>query len=117
MPIRPAGYEWLKREFTLPHYLSHNSFIGNNESIEVTSRGSVEQIYGPKYAPSADTPLHHIEFGLKYDDLNLDLLDQVFRRLDAVTISEYVQQAPRGRYTRIIGFLYEWLTGNELLQN
>lgn len=116
MPIEPAGYSWLKREFKLPHYLTHSSFIGNNESIEVTTRGSVEQVYGPRYAPAANTPLHHIEFGLKYDDLSLDLLHNVFGLLDPATIAAYIQQMPGGRYRRTIGFLFEWLTGKELQQ-
>jgi len=72
MSTRSAGYLWLKEYYNLVNYsLTHNSYIGNNESIELTSKGNIEQVYGPKYAPKEDQPLFHLEFGLKYDDLNL----------------------------------------------
>jgi hypothetical protein len=44
------------------YLLTHCSYIGNNDSIESTSKGNIEQVYGAKYAPDADTPLSHLDF-------------------------------------------------------
>ena len=52
MPTKPAGYQWIKEKFNLSrHTLTHSSYIGNNESIELTSKGNVDQIYGPATPP------------------------------------------------------------------
>jgi Fic family protein len=117
MANKLAGNEWLKKQFGLSNFtLTHSSFIGNNPSIEISSKGNIIQIYGPKYAVSEDTPLEHIEFALKYDDLNLDFLKAIFTQINPTEVSEYIAATPNGRYARKIGFLYEFLTNRSLSQ-
>lgn len=112
---QPVGNEWLKKHFDLMHFtFTHSSFIGSNSSVELTSKGNVEQTYGLKYRVSEDTPLRHIEFGLKYDDLNLDFLKAVFERISQQDIETFITAAPASKYARKIGFLYEFLTGKQL---
>ena len=65
-----------------------------------------------RYAPFADTPLLHLEFALKYDDFSLDFLRSVFQKLPPEEVNGYVQKVTSGKYTRKIGFLYEFLTEN-----
>ena len=115
MPTRSAGYLWLKEKYKLSDYtLTHNSYIGSNASIELTSKGSIDQVYGVKYAPKEDIPLLHLEFGLKYDDLNLDFLQAVFRLIPKAHIVSHIEKSPSGKNVRKIGFLYEFLTGDVL---
>ncbi len=115
MKYKAVGSEWLKQEYNLINYtITHCSYIGNKESIELTNKGNVEQVYGVKYAPSEDTPLQHIEFSLKYDNLNLDFLRAIFESLEASEIVGFIQVKPTGRYRRKIGFLYELLLGQNL---
>lgn len=112
---QPTGYEWLKKHFDLSYFiLTHASFIGNNSAVELTSKGNVEQTYGPKYRVSENTPLHHLEFGLKYDDLNLDFLKAVFEKIPQKDIEEFINSSPASKYARKIGFLYELLSDNLL---
>jgi hypothetical protein len=111
----PAGNEWLKAHYGLINYsFTHSSYIGTNNSIELTSKGNIYQVYGSKYAVKEE-PLLQIEFALKYDDLNLDFLKAVFERINVSEINKYIAATPSGRYVRKIGFLYEFLTGKELL--
>lgn len=115
MTIKAAGFQWLKEHYNLSRQvLTHSSYIGNNGSIELTSKGNVEQVYGPKYAPAEDSPLFHLEFGLKYDDLSLDFLKSVFERIPPDEIKDFILQSPSGKYARKIGFLNEFLTDNTL---
>jgi Fic family protein len=115
MPAKPAGNQWLKERYNLSrHTLTHSSHIGSNESIELTSKGNVEQVFGPKYAPSPDAPLPHLEFALKYDDISLDFLKAVFEKIPPEEIQAFVQKAPSSKYARKIGFLYEFLTTNSI---
>jgi hypothetical protein len=117
MATNPAGNEWLKTHYGLVNYsFTHSSYIGSNDSIELTSKGNIDQVYGSKYAVDEETPILHIEFALKYDDLNLDFLKAVFTRIEAAEINAYIAAKPSGRYARKIGFLYEFLTGMELVQ-
>ncbi len=115
MAIRAAGFQWLKDHYKLSgHSLTHNSYIGNNESIELTSKGNVEQVYGPKYAPSTETPLSHLEFAFKYDDISLDFLKAVFEKIPAEEVQKFVRATPFSKYARRIGFFYEFLTKNKI---
>ncbi len=115
MPNLPVGNLWLKEHYRLDRYsLTHSSYIGRNASLEFTFKGNIEQVYGPKYAVAADTPLQHLEFSLKYDDLNLDFLQAVFNKMAAEEIIAFIEKSPSGRYARKIGFLYEFLTGEKL---
>ena len=114
MNTSPAGLEWLKRKFNLVEFtLTHASFIGTSHLIELTSRGNVEETFGAKYAVP-NTPLDHLEFSLKYDDINLDFLNAVFQHIPGQDIVQYIEESPAGRYRRAIGFLYEFLTGTTL---
>jgi Fic family protein len=116
MPARSAGSQWLKEHYHLTAFtLTHSSYIGSNDSIQLTSTGNIEQIYGMKYAPDIETPLLNLEFSLKYDDLNLDFLKSVFERIQVREIITFIESFPSGKYARKIGFLYEFLTGKQLM--
>jgi hypothetical protein len=111
MTIQPAGQEWLKNRFKLSNFnLTHSSFIGTSHTIELTSRGNVEETFGRKYAVD-NSPLDHVEFSLKYDDLNLDFLKTVFDYIPEADIAAYIEKSPAGINRRRIGFLFEFLTG------
>ena len=105
MAIKSAGSLWLKENYRLERYsLTHNSYIGNNESIELTAKGNIEQVYGLKYSLADDTPLLHLEFSLKYDHLNLDFLKIVFQKIPVADIVTFIEASPSGRYARKIWF-------------
>lgn len=107
--------QWLKEHYNLSDYiLTHSSYIGRTESINWTSRGFIEQVYSVRYAPATDTPVAHLEFSFKYDDLNLDFLKAVFENIPVEDLVAYIEASPSGRYTRRIGYLYEFLTGKQL---
>lgn len=115
MAHQTAGYQWLKQHLELNDYrLTHRSYIGTRNKTEVSIDGTIEEIYGPKYAPSEDGIAAHLEFALKYDDFNLDFMQAVFTRTNSDELLNYIKTNPSGRYSRRIGFLCEWLTGNLL---
>jgi hypothetical protein len=115
MALQKAGSLWLAAHFELSNYrITHRSYIGTRDKIELAPNSSIEQTYGPKYAPKKDTATGHIEFMLKYDDLNLDFLAAVFRKLEEQELLNYIYESPSGRYSRRIGYLYEWLTTRKL---
>jgi len=115
MANQPVGSLWLKQVLGLDHYrLTHRSFIGPRDRLEMALDGGIEQVYGPKYAPAENSISEHIEFLLKYDDLSLDFLQAVFGQTNEAELIAFLAKSPSGRYARKIGFLYEWLTGRTL---
>ncbi|MGA2655717.1 MAG: Fic family protein [Gammaproteobacteria bacterium] len=117
MDNKAIGYEALIRQLNLsviPHYRS--SFIA------MKGRGSIQIIQGkethifPKTYDIEDThnPFNQLEFALKYDGINLEILNAFFARIEEKEIESYIQQQPTSKYSRMIWFLYEYLTENTL---
>ncbi|MGA9525146.1 MAG: Fic family protein [Myxococcaceae bacterium] len=115
----PVGYAWLIREFQLavlpPHRLS---FIGTTHvRRELRDRMQLQRVYPPGYAPDP-TLMGQLEFALKYDGLNLEVLGAFFDRVDQELfereLTETVGRQPFGQYSRRLWFVYEWLTGRQL---
>ena len=47
MPLRTVGNLWLREHFNLKTYLlTHHSYIGSNEKVELSIHGDINQIYG-----------------------------------------------------------------------
>ena len=114
----PVGSLWLKQHFRFTKFnLTHQSFIGSRDKIEINQDGKIVEIFGPKYDPKTEDPILHIEFSLKYDDLNLEFLKAVFNNINENEILAYVNANPSKKYVRQIGFFYEFLTGVQLVTN
>lgn len=109
----PLGYLWLRQKYNLQHQLTHQSLLGTRPRLEKEESGNVLETYPPTYGVE-ELPMKHLEFGLKYDDLNLDFLKTVFNNIPQEDVVSYIAAKPKGIYQRRIGFLYELLTGIQL---
>lgn len=114
--MKYVGFTWLKDHFKLNAApLTHESYIGGRSRIEVLARSNIAiETFTPNYFPVTNTPLDHVEFALKYDDLNLDLLKKVFEHISESDIAAYVNARLTSKYSRQIGFWYEFLTSKTL---
>ena len=111
---RPVGYTWLIRHYGLSTFpLSHESCIGARARSDATAPGVVQEVFPPSYWPG-DDPFDHIVFALKYDELSLDTLRQVFGKLGIGQVVQHIERQPNGKYARQIGYLYEFLTSEQL---
>jgi len=111
--MKKIGFTWLQENLNIKGFrLTHKSYIGTVDKIELSSTNSIIRTFKSKYDVSSDTPLTHLEFAIKYDDLNLAFIKEVFLSIGHQKISEYTKSKPNRKYTRIIGFLYEFTTGN-----
>jgi hypothetical protein len=70
-------------------------------------------IFTPRHAPRA-TLYSHLIFALKYEGVDLAVLNALFQEIEAEAIQEIVQAEPTGSYSRRLWFLWEWLR-NEVL--
>lgn len=109
--IIPAGYQALIEKLSLkimPHYRrSYITFEG--QGSEGRLQDSIEiYIYPKRYLPK-DTLCSQLEFSLKYDGVNLEILKAVFAASGKAELLDYIRSSPGGKYARRLWFLYEYL--------
>ncbi len=71
------------------------------------------RIFTPRHAPQADLE-GHLVFALKYEGVDLAVLNRLFAKISPEEIEGIVRRTPTGSYARRIWFFYEWLTGEKL---
>jgi Fic family protein len=113
--MKKVGFTWLLHNLNIDGYrLTHESYLGTTDKTEVSASKAIVRTFNSKYKVKEDKPMHHLEFALKYDHLNLALVKEVFDKVDQKTIEEYIVSKSNGKYRRIIGYLFEFTTGKIL---
>ena len=108
--MKKVGLTWLQNKLNIHGFrLTHESYIGTKDKTELSSTNSIIRTFKSKYDVNVDNPMFHLEFALKYDDLNLAFMKEVFSSVKHQTIEEYIKANPNRKYSRIIGYLYEFL--------
>ncbi|MFA6288248.1 MAG: Fic family protein [Opitutaceae bacterium] len=100
--------------------LRRRTYVAGSRDREVTEddRGllRVERTLPLVYAPEAgDGMLGHVAFAMKHETVHLGLLAETFARIEPAATASYVAASPTGAYARRIGYLYELLTGREII--
>lgn len=112
----PVGYAWLVRAFALEVMPNHRwSFVGKVARQSLVEQGILWETFPLAYGPD-DLP-GHIEFALRYDGVNLEILAAMCAGLGPNEIEEirrWILRKPTGAYTRKAWFLLEMLTGQRL---
>lgn len=116
MSEKLIGSTWLKQHYQLSNIkLSHESYLGTRSKVEILQDGTIINTYQKaQYSLKADTPLRHFEFALKYDDVQMSFYQAVLKCIPETDIVEYIKSAPTSKYSRKIGFWYEFLIGEKL---
>lgn len=106
-----AGYAALIEAHEL-QVLSPDSLciIGTKHKRYVEGRWNV---FTPRHKPH-DTLYGHLTFALKYEAIDLGLLNAIFQVVEVQEIEAIVRSEPTGIYSRKIWFLWEWLRGEQL---
>ena len=114
-PSRPAGYSALIRRFNLAVMSNwHESVVGTGSTHRIETKSDhLHELFPAAYWPG-DTVGDHLEFALKYDGINLQILAKLFAAAPQGAIAEYVRAKPTGKYARRVWYLYEFLTGARL---
>lgn len=115
MDPKAAGYCALIERYGLacaPNWHESSIAAGNTRRIESVD-GRVRELYPSGYWPG-DSLGNHLEFALKYDGVNLEILAGLFRGASQDELASYIGAKPMGKYARRIWYLYEVLTGSRL---
>lgn len=112
--MKKIGFTWLLDKFSITGYLlTHESYIGTVDKIEISSQNTIIRTFKPKY-DVADNIFTHLEFAIKYDDLNLAILKEIFLNIDYNDIEKYIHEKSNSKYRRIIGYLFEFTTNQKI---
>ncbi len=113
----PIGYAKVIVDYKLSVLVPDRlSFIGKREHRHVTADGRSQRVFTPQFDPGP-TDAAHLEFAIKHDGVNLEVLDAYFEQRGADLESELTQLVkakPTGVFARRLWFFYEWLTERQL---
>jgi hypothetical protein len=113
--LKPVGYSALNKRYTiesLPHWCECMiTTEGSRKTI--IEEGRVLEIYSLQYEPGEGLG-PQLEFALKYEGINLEILSQLFAQIDRQELITFIQNKPLGRYARMLWYLYEFLTEERL---
>lgn len=113
--MKKVGSTWLQEKLDIQGFrLTHESYIGTTDKTELSSTNALVRTFKSKYDVGSDSPMSHIEFALKYDDLNLAFIKAIFTSIGHQTIVDYIIEKPNRKYPRIIGYLYEFTGGKSI---
>jgi hypothetical protein len=109
------GYQWLIEEYGLPRQpLPVASEVGTRMMVQTWPDGNESRTYSAQYRPAENNLAGHLEFAMKHEGTHLAVLADLFETCGPALIEAMVEDKPTGRYARLAGFYYEWLTGREL---
>ena len=75
--------------------------------------GQSVELFEPAYQPK-DTLVGHLQFALRYEGLNLQVMALLFDQAGEAELCEWIAASPESRYARRACFLYEWISKNLL---
>lgn len=112
----PTGYQWLIEQHQLAAMPLRQVCY-----IDSSSRGREEKdqgdqrimLFEPKYQPQ-DTLTGQLQFALRYEGVNLQVLALLFDVAGEAELCRWVQARPSSAYARRACFFYEWVTGKPL---
>ena len=111
-----AGYSWLKESYELPVInLWQECWIDSAAKGRMAKDLGTHKVeyFEASYKPD-DTLTAHLQFALRYEGVNLQLLSLLFNRAGHEELAEWITQSPGSAYARRACFLYEWLTSNKI---
>lgn len=112
---KPAGYNWFIEKYALeviPNWHA-SSISGTSIRQKVMTEGRVDELFPARQWPG-EGDINHLEFALKYDGINLQILYEIFRVINPDELILEIDCKPYGKNIRRIWYLYELLTGRQL---
>lgn len=111
-----VGYSRLIEQFQLPARQPMTVALIDSavRGRQTTTQGDLELMqFESKYRPKP-TLVGNLQFALRYEGLNLEVLALLFTKTGRTEIENNLAEQPESSFARRIGYLYEWLTGEEI---
>jgi len=111
-----AGYANLVERYQLPARQPATMAVIDSavRGREATENGELQLLqFQTTYRP-APTLIGNLQFALRYEGLNLEVLALLFTKTGRAEIERNLADKPESSFARRIGYLYEWLTGDQI---
>jgi hypothetical protein len=112
--LEPVGYQYLIEHLNLESTvrpLETPAFL--NGSVNQKVRGH-NGFWYPRKTAVEQTLVGHVEFALRNEGVNLEVLEAVFEHLPEVELLRRMSESPNSAFVRRACFFWEWLTGGNL---
>jgi hypothetical protein len=110
--MTPIGYSHLVDTLKLNVLpLARPAFANSSVNRRVDSD---TRILFPPGVALENTLVGHLEFALRHEGVNLEVIDAVFEHMSPDELISRLRETPTGEHIRRACFLWEWLTGGEL---
>src|SRR4051812_23624884 len=86
----------------LPHYRTSEISTAAKAQQLVSDGPPAHYRFEPKYKP-VDTIAGHLEFALKYEGVNLEILKALFQKTGPSEIEAWLKATPNSRFARRVG--------------
>ncbi len=111
-----VGYAHLIEHFQLPARPPAttaviDSAVRGRQTTENGDHGLMQ--FQSTYKPDP-TLIGNLQFAFRYEGLNLEVLALLFKKTGRREIEKNLAEQPESGFARRIGYLYEWLTGEEI---
>ncbi|QBQ95740.1 Fic family protein [Paraburkholderia pallida] len=112
--LEPVGYQHLIEYLNLGakvRPLEAPAFL--NGSVNQKVRGQ-NGFWYPRKTAVEQTLIGHVEFALRNEGVNLEVLEAVFEHLPEAELLRRLSESPNSAFVRRTCFFWEWLTGGNL---
>ena len=116
MSIEQIGYSHLIEQYSLEvlDLLTSARVSSTTKGREQRQQGQEWQmLFESRYMP-ANTLAGHLQFALRYEGVNLQVLARLFERGVEAELVQWLAERPNSVYARRVCFLYEWITARAL---
>lgn len=112
---KPVGYLYLTEKHNLNLIKNwHLSYTwSSSEHLVENKSDQVCEIFPRRMNPES-TEFAHLEFAVKYDGYNLEILTEIFKVIDVNEFVSFIKEKKTSPTRRRLWFLYEWSTGTRL---
>lgn len=108
-----VGYQALIEQLDLrviKHYRQSYIALRGRGYVKIENNHEMHVYPNSHAVKDPKNPIHQLIFALKYDGVNLEILQAVFKKIAAHEIEIAIHQHPGSKYIRVLWFLYEFLT-------
>jgi hypothetical protein len=112
--LEPIGYQYLIESLSLEskvRRLEVPAFLNGSVNQKLRGRNG---FWYPRKTAVEQTLVGHVEFALRNEGVNLEVLDAVFEHLPQAELVRRLSESPNSAFVRRACFFWEWLTGREL---
>lgn len=112
----PVGYAGLVAAYALDCPVPRRALAVATFGVKrvVISGGTEWLVHARGRLRVPSRPIDHLTLALKHEELDLRVLDRLFRRIAVAELAGLVAENPNGVHARRAWFLYEWMTGESL---